>query len=118
MRFTKKHRLLVKSEFQSLFEKAHKISYRFLKILFKKNDNLHGRLGLIVAKRVAKKAVTRNQIKRVIRESFRFHQEKLTGMDFIVIARQPCDKLSKQTLREGIDQLWEKLLISQNNFSS
>ena len=108
----------MQAEYQSLFKKAHKISHRFLKVIFKKNYRLNGRLGLIVAKRVAKKAVTRNQIKRVVRESFRSHQEKLIGIDIIVIARQPCDKLSKQTLREGIDQLWEKLLISQSNLLS
>lgn len=118
MRFHRNNRLVIQTEFQSLFKKAHKVSHRFLKILYKKNNCLHGRLGLIVAKRVAKKAVTRNQIKRVIRESFRYHQEKLTGIDIIVIARQPCDTLSKQLLREGIDRLWEKLLASQNNVSS
>jgi ribonuclease P protein component len=65
-----------------------------------------------VGKRVAKKAVSRNQIKRVIRESFRFQQKKLSGIDIIVIARQQCDKLSKQKLREGIEQLWEKLITA------
>jgi ribonuclease P protein component len=118
MRFPRNNRLVIQAEYQSLFKKAHKISHRFLKILFKKNNCLYGRLGLIVAKRVAKKAVTRNQIKRVIRESFRHHQEQLIGMDIIVIAREPCDKLNKHILREGIDQLWEKLLISQSNVLS
>ncbi|MBV8801427.1 MAG: ribonuclease P protein component [Gammaproteobacteria bacterium] len=118
MRFPRNNRLVIQAEYQSLFKKAHKVSHRFLKILFKKNHCLQGRLGLIVAKRVAKKAVTRNQIKRVIRESFRLHQEKLMGIDIIVIARQPCDIISKQVLREGIDKLWEKLLTSQSNVLS
>jgi ribonuclease P protein component len=112
MSFPRSHRLVTQAEYKTLFKKAHKVSHRFLTILYKKNNNLYGRLGLIVGKRVAKKAVSRNQIKRVIRESFRFQQDKLSGIDIIVIARQQCDKLSKQKLREGIDQLWAKLLAA------
>lgn len=112
MSFPRSHRLVTQAEYKLLFNKAKKVSHRFLTILYKKNNNLYGRLGLIVGKRVAKKAVSRNQIKRVIRESFRFQQDKLSGIDIIVIARQQCDKLSKQKLREGIDQLWERLLTS------
>jgi ribonuclease P protein component len=110
MSFPRSHRLVTQTEYKSLFNKAQKVSHRFLTILYKKNNNLYGRLGLIVGKRIAKKAVSRNQIKRVIRESFRSQQDKLSGIDIIVIARQQCDKLSKQKLREGIDQLWERLL--------
>jgi ribonuclease P protein component len=118
MHFSRNQRLVIQTEFQAVFDKGQKVSNRFLKVLYKKNGCLHGRLGLIVAKRVAKKAVSRNQIRRVIRESFRYHQDKLTGIDIIVIARQPCDKLSKKILREGIDQLWQKLLISLYKLSS
>ena len=112
MCFPRTHRLVSQSEYKLLFNKSRKLNDRFLTILYRKNNNLYGRLGLIVAKRVAKHAVTRNRIKRVIRESFRFQHAKLSGIDIIVIARQQCDKLSKQKLREGIDQLWERLLTS------
>jgi ribonuclease P protein component len=111
--FPRQYRLVTQAEYKALFNQSNKVSYRFLTILYKKNNNLYGRIGLIVGKRVAKKAVTRNKIKRVIRESFRFQQQKLSGIDLIVIARKQCDKLSKQKLREGIDQLWEKLLMLQ-----
>lgn len=116
--FPRQQRLVTQAEFNTLFDQSNRVNYRFLTVLFKKNNHLYGRIGLIVGKRIAKKAVTRNKIRRVIRESFRSQQKKFTGMDMIVIARKHCDKLSKQKLREGIDRLWEKLLTSQQKVSS
>lgn len=116
--FPRRHRLVNQAEYDALFNQSHRITHRSLTILYKKNNHLYSRIGLIVGKRVAKKAVSRNKIRRVIRESFRFQQNKLPGIDIIVIARRQCDKLSKQKLREGIDRLWEKLLMLQQNVLS
>lgn len=80
-------------------------------ILYKPNSACLARLGLVVGKRTAKSAVVRNRIKRVIRESFRNNRDRLQGVDIIVIARQHCDTLSKKKLREGIEELWDKLRV-------
>lgn len=45
------------------------------------------RLGLIVAKRVARRAVDRNRARRVIRESFR--SARLSGLDVVVRLLEP-----------------------------
>jgi len=45
----------------------------------------HGaRLGLIIGKRQAKRAVERNRIKRTLRETFRSHQHTLPAVDVVV----------------------------------
>jgi ribonuclease P protein component len=46
-------------------------------------DATTARLGLIIAKRFAAKAVTRNAIKRVIREAFRTRRHELPPCDFV-----------------------------------
>lgn len=107
--YPRKNRLVTKAEFKAVFDNAQKVSQKYLLVLYKPNQNLHSRLGLVVGKRFANKAVSRNRIKRVIRESFRFNFENLKGIDIIVIARHQCDTLTKHKLREGIDKLWEKL---------
>jgi ribonuclease P protein component len=93
------------------------VSQRHLLALYKPNQNAHSRLGVIVGKRVANLAVSRNQIKRVIRESFRNHPLKLKGLDIIVIARHQCDDLDKVQLREGIDKLWQRLVTQYHQAS-
>lgn len=109
MHFPRTNRLLTKLEFKSVFDQSRKVTQKHLLVLFKPNSQVQNRLGVIVSKRVAKKAVTRNTIKRIMRESFRLNQDSFLGLDMIVIARQYCDTLEKVELRRGIDKLWEKL---------
>jgi ribonuclease P protein component len=118
LRFPKSHKLATKADYKLTLDQPYKISQKHLLILFKSNQSTHARLGLMVGKRVANLAVTRNRIKRVIRESFRMKQEKLRGLDIVVIARHQCDKLKKVELREGIEKLWEKLIIQYRNLLS
>lgn len=118
MRFPRSHKLVTKADYKITLDKPFKISHKHLLILFKPNQSLHGRLGLMVGKRVANLAVTRNSIKRVIRESFRVKQKELNGFDIVVIARHQCDTLSKVELRKGLDKLWEKLITQYRKLLS
>jgi ribonuclease P protein component len=110
LNFSRSHRLTTKADYKALFDKANKINQRCLLILFKPNQKSNARLGLVVGKRAINSAVIRNRTKRILRESFRENQQKLVGLDIVVIVKKECNKLNKQKLREGIDQLWEKLL--------
>ena len=53
------------------------------------NELPHARLGVVVAKRFAPRAVTRNTIKRVTRELFRV--SKLPAIDCIVRLARPVN---------------------------
>ena len=117
MYFPKENRLLAKTDYNQVLDQPKKISQKQLLILYKSNQRSNARLGLMVGKRVAPLAVARNRIKRVIRESFRANQKKLIGLDCIVIARQQCDTLNTLQLRQGMDQLWERLITQQQNRS-
>ncbi len=65
------------------------------------------RLGLIVSKKVAVKAVERNRIKRLIRESFRC-QANLKSADYVVMAKPMAkDKTNKQIMSDLIN-LWQQ----------
>jgi ribonuclease P protein component len=63
------------------------------------------RLGLTVSRRVGN-AVTRNRVKRGIREWFRRERERLpVGADIVVIAREPAADLSGGELGRALDEL-------------
>ena len=83
-------------------------------ILARRNSLGYSRLGLVVAKKHAKRAVDRNQIKRMIRESFRHNQLKLENFDCVVLSRAGAQNLDKQQLRGMVDQLWSRLLRKRN----
>jgi len=57
------------------------------------------RLGLIIAKRHAPLAVTRNTLKRVIREAFRACRHDLPACDYVVRLHAKVTPVSLTTLR-------------------
>lgn len=45
------------------------------------------RLGLAIAKKQARRAVDRNRLKRIARETFRRHRAQLPDVDLVILAR-------------------------------
>src|SRR5580658_3629003 len=111
--FSRKYRLVTKHDFQSVFAKPNKATHKFLLALYKPNQQLCPRLGIIIAKHYVKLAVNRNRLRRQVRESFRHHKDELKGLDIIILMRSECsplDNKDNQTLRDDIDKLWQKLI--------
>jgi ribonuclease P protein component len=52
------------------------------------NDEGFARLGIVVGKRVARRAVDRSLLKRLVRETFRRQQHELGGFDLLVRPRR------------------------------
>lgn len=79
------------------------------------NDLLHARLGVVAAKRLAPRAVTRNTIKRVTRELFR--QAQLPPIDCIVRLSKPVNAKSgpatSSALKVGLRAELARLFLSQ-----
>jgi ribonuclease P protein component len=60
-------RILKTRDFKRAYAAGVNVSEGFLKIYVARNAAGHTRLGIVVGKRVSKKAVLRNRIKRIIR---------------------------------------------------
>jgi ribonuclease P protein component len=86
----KQFRLKKNEEFSRVFDQGTSIANRqFVIYILPKVGQEHFRIGLSVSKRVGN-AVTRNRIKRVIREIFlQLKDDVKQGNDYVVIARGP-----------------------------
>lgn len=73
----------------------------------KPNDLMHPRLGLVVAKKVAKRANKRNGMKRILREWFRLHQGNLPASDWVIRVRKPFDAQTRQLVCDELSLLME-----------
>ena len=113
--FTKSNRLLNSKQFDFVFKKAIKSSCKEFLFLLRKNENNEARLGLIVSKKTAKKAIERNKIKRVVRETFRYNKIALKGNDIIFLSRPEVKFLSKKELRQVLELQWKNLLKNLNS---
>lgn len=67
------------------------------------------RLGLAVSRKVSKRAVERNRIKRVIRESFRGTSGTLPALDILVIARTAAAGTPNPVLHVDLGRAWQTL---------
>ncbi|HBS42015.1 MAG TPA: ribonuclease P protein component [Oceanospirillales bacterium] len=108
--FRKTSRLLRPSEFRNVFDQtALRGSTSQLLVLATPNTLEKPRIGFVLAKKQLKRAVDRNRVKRLIRESFRLHQHDLANHDFVILARSGILELDNQQIREMIDGLWFRL---------
>ncbi len=74
-------------------------------------DNEHGgpRLGLAIAKRCASRAVDRNRLKRIARESFRLNVATLPAVDIVVLCGRGAPGIPNGRLRATLDQAWKTI---------
>ena len=108
-RLPKRARLSKASEFNRVFDKALRSSDQYFTVLARQNELAYPRLGLAVSKKKAKLAVTRNRLKRIIRESFRHVQHELYRADFIVLAGPYSTTADNRRLNGSLKRHWQKL---------
>jgi len=108
--FPKQHRLLKRREFTKILQKGLKIVDPYMVILACSSEQDTSRLGLIVSKKVGKKAVTRNLVKRRLRETYRQLPNKPMGLDLVVIARFPLTEASQQQVDKSFQKSLSRLL--------
>ena len=103
----KKFRIKKNTEFQQVFRKGKSAANRQFVIYKLENDDYpHFRIGISVSKKLGK-AVTRNKIKRYIREAIREMKEDIDpSYDLIIIARRQVVDMNfheaKKSLRHAL----------------
>lgn len=107
-RLRKRARLLKAIEFRRVFDEPIKSSDRFFTVLARQNAQGSPRLGLAISKKNARHAVTRNRIKRLIRESFRTSNDTLYN-DYVVMVTAAGAKAGNEQLTESLDKHWQKI---------
>jgi ribonuclease P protein component len=105
-------RLRRPGDFAALRTSSGRASGRCFHLRYRSNELGHARLGLAISKRVSKRAVERNRIKRLLRESFRRVRDQLPAIDLMVMAREQAAGVPGPQLLAEIEQLWKKLLAN------
>ena len=83
--YTQANRLKRADDFSSVFNFRKVRHGEYFKLHYKPNDDGISRLGLVVSKKIHKRANQRNYMKRIIRETFRHEQNKWSlGVDIVV----------------------------------
>ena len=109
LRFTKQAKLIKTDEFSSVFNFRKRITARFLAVHYQPNTLGRARLGLVVGKKIAKRAVDRNYMRRVLREFFRAQQHAISAVDLVVRVQKRFEKQDFMHIRQEFDMLIAKV---------
>ena len=110
LRFPRCAHLRASAEFQAVFGEGSRVSGPALRLHVRFSPApADARLGLTVGKRVDKRAVGRNRIRRVLRETFRLARPTLPPGDYVVLAKPEARALANAALRAEFAGLLAKI---------
>jgi ribonuclease P protein component len=101
--------LLKPAAFTRVFREGKRSADSHLVVLFAAQMFETARLGMAVSKKVARRAVDRNRLRRLMRESFRLNRPNLPDVDIVIMARPSIGALSNQEIRQRLDQHWARV---------
>ncbi len=112
--FSKRDRLRSNDEFLSIYRgKRFSVTSSFTYYYrYSKSSSLpvDRKIGIVISKKVSKKAVCRNRIKRIIKEFYRCNKYLLPqNIHFIVRAMPPAGRLSNREIFNDIKLFFETL---------
>ena len=105
----RERRLRRARDFRQLYARGKRFSQERISAVVQPNDQGAARLGLSIAARVLRRAVQRNRMRRLIRESFRLHQRGLPALDIVIGLRSAPGDTDDQQIRRSLEKLWQRL---------
>lgn len=105
----KEYRIKDNEEFQHVFRRGKSFANRQLVIYYEQDlKQNHFRIGLSVGKKIGN-AVTRNRIKRYLRQCFIELEDKIfPTLNIIIIARQPTNQMNYHEIKKSLLHLLSK----------
>ncbi|MBW8368477.1 MAG: ribonuclease P protein component [Arenimonas sp.] len=102
-------RLHVSAEYQAVFKGARRLTSPHMRLhAHVRAEATVPRLGVTVSKKVDKRAVGRNRIKRVAREFFRHEMACLPPGDYVLLVQPGAKLLSNSEIRAQLVPLFER----------
>ena len=109
---SKENRLKKKKDFEKLFKEGKSFKEKFLVLKVNKNNLSNNRFGFIVSKKISKKAVVRNKIKRQLREIIRKEIKNYQkGFDVAVIALPGIALKDFKEIAQALESVLKKIKI-------
>lgn len=89
-------------DFQNVYRNGKSYANRFLVVYILENHTEKNRLGISVSKKVGN-SVIRHHLTRLIRESYRLHEDMFdSGLDIVVIARNTAKDISYHEVESAL----------------
>ena len=102
-------RLHVSAEYHAVFGEGRRVSGTFFRLNVRLPlEGSRTRLGVTVSKRVDKRAVVRNRLRRQARECFRILRDGLPAGDYVLLAKPEAGKAEAAAVRADLLSLFDR----------
>lgn len=120
--FPKKEKLLKTSDFKLVYSRGRAYYSPAFTLYLLNVQGDERRIGFVVSKKNARKAVKRNKIKRQLREVYRLNKNRIaSGINLIIIAKKQAAELNFHQIEAEIIRLWKRAKVwtkdKQNSLS-
>jgi len=105
--FPHQMRVRTAAQYKAVFDSRLRVAHPLLNMYWRKTDT-PARLGLVVSRKVDKRAVGRNRIKRVLRETMRHVYPALGNGDYVVLARPDAKTAENRKIRAAFIRLLQR----------
>jgi len=105
----KRQRLSDRKDFDNVFRRGRRSADRFFTVLYCNNNVGYARLGFAVSKKRVRRAVRRNRIRRLTRESFRIVKARLGGVDTVILAGKAAATAANDELFNSLQKHWRRM---------
>lgn len=107
--FPRQARVRARAEYDKVFKHGRRTASPVLALhLHRESEASAPRLGLAVSRKVDPRAVGRNRIKRVLRETFRHCRGSLAAGDYVLVARPSARELANGEIAEAFLKLLQR----------
>jgi len=89
-------------DFERLLKGGKRVRFESFDVVYGSNDFGYSRVGYIVSKKISKKAVVRNRVKRLFREYFRYNKSLFGSKDIIFICKRNISAWKPDTIEKNI----------------
>ena len=93
------------ADFQNLYKSGKSFANKYLVMYVKENDLGINRIGISVSKKVGN-SVVRHRLKRLIKESYRLHEDTFnSSLDVVIIARTTAKEKGYHEIESAVMHL-------------
>jgi len=113
--FPRQLRLVRAAQFRQIFNNNKRVDDASITILVGNQVGTCPRLGFAIARKQIQKAVLRNRLKRIFRESFRKNQHRLPARDMVIMVRRSIMSIDSAQLISNLDKHWTSVIKQCEN---
>lgn len=89
-------------DFQNVYRNGKSYANKYLVMYVLENNTVNNRLGISVSKKVGN-SVTRHRLTRLVRESYRLHEEIFNGgLDIVVVVRTSASHIYYEEVESAL----------------